>query len=330
MGQNDVLGTTPMNWFRVTHTGNIVALIDDLLGSDMWRSEGADGRTILSGTVAPTTEGADGDFYLNTATSMLYGPKATTWPAGVSLIGAQGPQGIQGETGPTGATGAAGADGATWSSGSGVPSGGVDGDFYLRESNYDVYKKIAGTWTVVVNIKGIQGNTGPAGTNGTNGTNGLDGATWTSGTGSPTGGNDGDFYLQTTNGDIWKKTAGTWAVVLAAPAIAYLVGFVPGTTVPAQVMAAVVFSKAQRLQSGAPDSQARSLITATGSTTITMAKNGSTIGTIVFTSAGNVGTINVASHVDFAIGDVLTFTAPSSPDATFSGLSFNLKLVGVP
>lgn len=53
--------------------------------------DGADGRTILSGTVDPTNEGVDGDFYLNTATSTLFGPKATTWPAGVSLIGLTGP-----------------------------------------------------------------------------------------------------------------------------------------------------------------------------------------------------------------------------------------------
>ena len=53
--------------------------------------DGADGRTILSGAVDPTTEGVDGDFYLNTATSVLFGPKATTWPAGVSLIGLTGP-----------------------------------------------------------------------------------------------------------------------------------------------------------------------------------------------------------------------------------------------
>jgi len=53
--------------------------------------DGLDGRTILSGTVDPTTEGVDGDFYLNTATSTLFGPKATTWPDGVSLIGLTGP-----------------------------------------------------------------------------------------------------------------------------------------------------------------------------------------------------------------------------------------------
>ena len=59
-----------------------------IVGND--GQDGADGRTILSGTVDPTTEGEDGDFYINTATTTLFGPKATTWPAGVSLVGPAG------------------------------------------------------------------------------------------------------------------------------------------------------------------------------------------------------------------------------------------------
>lgn len=52
---------------------------------------GADGRTILNGTVDPTTEGVDGDFYINTTTNTIFGPKASgTWPAGVSLVGPNG------------------------------------------------------------------------------------------------------------------------------------------------------------------------------------------------------------------------------------------------
>ncbi len=58
--------------------------------------DGADGRTILSGTVDPTTEGVDGDFYLNTATSVLFGPKNVTWPTGVSLVGPAGADGADG------------------------------------------------------------------------------------------------------------------------------------------------------------------------------------------------------------------------------------------
>lgn len=58
---------------------------------------GTDGNTILYGTAAPTTEGVNGDFYIRTTTSMLYGPKSSgTWPAGTSLIGPQGPEGPAG------------------------------------------------------------------------------------------------------------------------------------------------------------------------------------------------------------------------------------------
>jgi hypothetical protein len=44
--------------------------------------------------------GTDGDFYLNTTNSTLYGPKASgAWPVGISLIGNTGAQGIQGLAG---------------------------------------------------------------------------------------------------------------------------------------------------------------------------------------------------------------------------------------
>jgi len=76
---------------------------------------GADGRTILNGTSAPSNgTGANGDFFIDTAASVIYGPKAGgIWPGGVSLIGPAGPTGATGAAGATGATGPAGADGAT-------------------------------------------------------------------------------------------------------------------------------------------------------------------------------------------------------------------------
>jgi hypothetical protein len=60
---------------------------------------GADGKTVLNGTGTPaSTVGNDGDFYLDTAADVLYGPKAGgTWPAnGVSLVGPEGPAGAPG------------------------------------------------------------------------------------------------------------------------------------------------------------------------------------------------------------------------------------------
>jgi hypothetical protein len=69
---------------------------------------GTPGNTVLYGTVDPVAgTGIDGNFYINTTTHFMFGPKyAGAWPAGISLVGPTGP------TGPTGATGPPGTDGA--------------------------------------------------------------------------------------------------------------------------------------------------------------------------------------------------------------------------
>ncbi len=68
------------------------------------------------------------------------------------------------KAGATGTTGSTGPQGTGWiASGSGAPSGGNDGDYYLRTSNGDVYYKSSGTWSVVTNITGPEGAAGPSG-----------------------------------------------------------------------------------------------------------------------------------------------------------------------
>ena len=63
-------------------------------------ADGADGKTVLNGAVDPTTEGVDGDFYINTASNEIFGPKAAgVWGTGTSLVG---PTGATGATGPAG------------------------------------------------------------------------------------------------------------------------------------------------------------------------------------------------------------------------------------
>jgi hypothetical protein len=62
---------------------------------------GADGKTVLNGTSNPTTGvGNNGDFYINTSSNTLFGPKASgSWPSGVSLVGPTGATGAQGPAG---------------------------------------------------------------------------------------------------------------------------------------------------------------------------------------------------------------------------------------
>ena len=74
---------------------------------------GANGSTILTGSGAPASLlGAIGDYYLDTVTANLYGPKtALGWGAVVSTVGPQGPQGIQGIQGVAGPAGPKGETG---------------------------------------------------------------------------------------------------------------------------------------------------------------------------------------------------------------------------
>ena len=84
---------------------------------------GVSGNTVLNGTVDPTTQGVSGDFYINTTSSKIFGPKAVSWPAGVNLIGPTGATGPTGVTGVTGATGPAGTNGAVGATGPTGPTG---------------------------------------------------------------------------------------------------------------------------------------------------------------------------------------------------------------
>lgn len=94
--------------------------------------------------------------------------------------GPQGPRGAQGARGVPGPPGPAGTgtgDGEQWFNGNGVPDAllGNDGDHYLNDLNGDVYEKIAGTWTLVANIRGPDGAAGAAGPIGLTGPWGIDG-----------------------------------------------------------------------------------------------------------------------------------------------------------
>ena len=86
---------------------------------------GTNGNTVLNGILAPSNgQGVDGDFYINTASNFIYGPKANgIWPSGVSLVGPQGPAGATGLTGAAGATGPAGPQGLTGATGPQGPAG---------------------------------------------------------------------------------------------------------------------------------------------------------------------------------------------------------------
>ena len=146
-------------------------------------------NTLLNGLGAPNaTDGIDGDFYLDTLSSNLYGPKKKgKWPLPKSLVGPVGPQGpvgkqgSEGKVGDKGATsssagsqgtqgiqGPQGTPGTSGAAGSPGPSGGAG---------------VAGAAGSV----GAAGSAGPQGPAGSAGTQGVAGTAGSAGARGPIG-----------------------------------------------------------------------------------------------------------------------------------------------
>lgn len=134
-------------------------------------NNGLDGKTVLNGTTNPIASlGTNGDFYINTASSSLFGPKTNgIWGSGVPLVG---PQGIQGPQGIAGANGANGSNGLSAY------------QIWLNAGNTGTEEQFLTTLRGATGAQGPQGiqgvagptgATGPQGTNGANGTNGNNG-----------------------------------------------------------------------------------------------------------------------------------------------------------
>lgn len=155
-----------------------------------WAPVGTIGNTILSGPVNPTSPnlGQVGDFYLNTASITLFGPKtANGWPAeGIALIGSAGANGTGGATGPAGP---AGPDGAVGETGPAGP-------------------------------KGDTGERGATGADGPQGASGPQGATGPAGQGLP--------LVEDANGTIVGRANGSEVVIETNDGLVLIDTFLPG------------------------------------------------------------------------------------------------------
>lgn len=108
----------------------------------------------------------------------------------------------------------------------------------------------------VLSIKDHTGAITTLGAAGTNGTNGTNGATWRTGSDVPSNGTgvDGDLYLRTTTGDVYKRSSGTYSVICnitgppgsggsgGGPNIVSATGTLTGYTVAPVVLAGAVWS----------------------------------------------------------------------------------------
>ena len=170
----------------------------DFAGSDWYSDSPVPGDSL----------GNDGDFYLRTTNGDVYNKQSGTWGSPTTNL--------------RGTSGTNGTDGTAFRYGSGIPSPslGNNGDTYvdLASPGQDLYNKVGAAWVGSgIGIKGNTGANGADGTNGidgTNGADGIDGFSFIQGVGvpDPATGNNGDSYLDSSNGDLYLKGGGTWSV----------------------------------------------------------------------------------------------------------------------
>ena len=188
-------------------------------------------NTILNGITSPkSTQGINGDFFIDTKALTIYGPKASgRWPVGISLRGTQGvagttgtsgsngtdgrnaqsasavvgaqgatgAAGIKGEAGVAGTTGAQGVAGATGSAGIAGAQGSPG-----AIGNTGVQGNIGNTGSA--GAQGLKGETGTAGAEGSKGETGTVGAT---GPSSALDGAIASWVLSTATPGSWNDSA---------------------------------------------------------------------------------------------------------------------------
>ena len=99
---------------------------------------------------------------------------------------------------------------------------------------------------------------------------------------------------------------------------------ITGVPTASQSMGKFIATRAFRLPNGGSGSVAKADVAATASTTFDIRKNGTSVATFNFGAGNTSATFTVRGDQDFAAGDILTITAPVTPDATLSGVGASL------
>lgn len=100
--------------------------------------------------------------------------------------------------------------------------------------------------------------------------------------------------------------------------------FAPGVGTNSQKLMRVALARAVTFPASATLSQAKASANATGSTTFTLTKNGSSFATVNFAASAASGTWTQASAANFAAGDVLEIDGPGTADATLADVGITL------
>src|SRR5712691_4108392 len=104
----------------------------------------------------------------------------------------------------------------------------------------------------------------------------------------------------------------------------YVAGAWAGNPGVGQVIDRYIFATSVTFPSGLAGSYGTAGTAATANTNFAIAKNGSNVGTMAFAAGATSASFAMATATSFAGGDVLTITAPATPDATLANLAWTL------
>ena len=168
---------------KVKKTALLTMLITAIATSETYaagRTAKSIANTVLSGAGVPAKSlGIDGDFYIDTKSMNMYGPKKNnSWPLPVSLRGPQGPAGIAGSDGKNASTSSvsAGAAGAAGPQGPAGPAGPAGPKGETGATGPQGPAGPAGSNTGTAGPAGPKGDTGATGAQGPKGDTGDAGA----------------------------------------------------------------------------------------------------------------------------------------------------------
>lgn len=193
---------------KVKKTALITMLITAIATSETYaagRTAKSIANTVLSGAGVPAKSlGIDGDFYIDTKSMNMYGPKKNnSWPLPVSLRGPQGPAGIAGSDGKNASTSSvsAGAAGAAGPQGPQGPAGPAGPKGETGATGPQGPAGPAGSNTGTAGPAGPKGDTGATGAQGPKGDTGtvpsiqsVNLTQWTMSTATPGGGSESSGF----------------------------------------------------------------------------------------------------------------------------------------
>ena len=193
---------------KVKKTALLTMLITAIATSETYaagRTAKSIANTVLSGAGVPAKSlGIDGDFYIDTKSMNMYGPKKkNSWPLPVSLRGPQGPAGIAGSDGKNASTSSvsAGAAGAAGPQGPQGPAGPAGPKGETGATGPQGPAGPAGSNTGTAGPAGPKGDTGATGAQGPKGDAGtvpsiqsVNLTQWTMSTATPGGGSESSGF----------------------------------------------------------------------------------------------------------------------------------------